>query len=687
MSKRLNVFFVATFLLSTSVGWAADANTPIECGETSTFYPLGYLWSVTPPRLDNPIALSFFQGAPTNTGSSGLELSDAKNAVMRAFSTWESTTCDSVNPNIPHFVASATDHPTLDQGDVWDGLELVSHKNVVYWDNTGDNPLLSSGTVAYTLVNFFDVTAQAIDGDMMFNDSDYSWRVSTDDSSKGCTAGDVNCFDIETVALHEAGHLIAFGHVNCAESVMFPTGVGASSGHELSEHEKAGACALYPPRVTTDARATGESCEASAQCPANHSCLQSQTGGNSYGRCVKMCTIDTQCADGFYCGTASLQGGDTLKYCAPGLGSGQSVEMGDLCMPCSSGTHCQSGLCLEVDGNQFCSQPCNESNESTACPAQFSCIQPQTGSGFCWPDDPSDCGLDTRPVLNDLCYAENGALDGSDFFDPCGPGLICMGFRPLCQGLKGACVLYCDTGTPCQDGLTCCYGIDDAGHCMGPRADATVGGCFDIRAEGEACVTAEQSVCREGFECVAYGEATAAKCYEKCPNDVCVGDEYCLTTPPLCDGMAELKNCCSSENLEQCVPGVVSALREVGMSCNVNADCFSGLCLKYNGVAACSRSCDAVTGIGCPGDDADVNGDGLADGGFDCLLLSGEPRCWPKNGPIGSVPPAPAQPSYSAPSGCCRALGHPLSFGDLLLSGIVWLPFALTWLRSRRRWL
>jgi len=603
---------------------------------------------------------------------------------MRAFDTWESSTCESEPVNIPHFEASATDHPTLDQGDVWDDLELTSHKNVVFWDNSGSNPLLSEGTVAYTLVNFFDITAQAIDADLMFNDAGFSWRVTSGSSNKGCTAGDENCFDIETVALHEIGHFIAFGHVNCAESVMFPTGNGTSTGHELSEHEKAGICAIYPPRSANGIRDTGESCGSTAECPADHSCLISQTGGNNYSRCVKLCTIDNECGDGHYCGSVPLQGGESINYCAPGLGSGTTVDMGDLCTPCSSGTHCQSGLCLEVDDNQFCSRSCND---ETICPTGFSCIQPQAGSGFCWPDNPADCGIDTRPVLNQECYSQGSQADGSDFFEPCGPGLICMGFRPLCSGLKGACVLYCDTGTPCSDGLTCCYGIDETGHCMGPSAEITLGGCFDIRAEGEACVTAEQSICREGFECVAYGEATAAKCYEQCPNDVCVGDEYCLTTAPLCDGMAELKNCCSNDNPQLCTPGVVSALREVGVSCNVNADCFSGLCLKYNNEAACSRSCDSTTGIGCPADDADMDGDGIADGGFNCLNIAGEPRCWPKDGAIGAppLPIEPNEPSYSAPSGCCRAVGHPLQFGDLFLSAMVWLPFAISWGRSRRR--
>jgi len=71
--------------------------------------------------------------------------------------------------------------------------------------------------------------------------------------------------------------------------------------------------------------------------------------------------------------------------------------------------------------------------------------------------------------------------------------------------------------------------------------------------------------------------------------------------------------------------------------CRVNEECDSGLCLKYDNDSACSRTCNAVTGVGCPADDFDANHDGTPDGGFICRLIGGgaDPgRCWPRVSPV-----------------------------------------------------
>jgi hypothetical protein len=87
-----------------------------------------------------------------------------------------------------------------------------------------------------------------------------------------------------------------------------------------------------------------------------------------------------------------------------------------------------------------------------------------------------------------------------------------------------------------------------------------------------------------------------------------------------------------------------------------------------------------VTGGGCPGD-IDVNGDGTTDGGFRCLLISGQGRCWPTYGPVD--PPANADVTTDTGGGCCNATT--LRSGDLFLAALVWLPLVVTWLRRRRR--
>ena len=650
-------------------GVAEEVNSPIECGGEATYFPFGYLWAPTPPRANNPIVLSFHKEAPSQTGSQSLRVFEAQTAVLAGFSAWENVTCEGRESNVPHFQLAADLHPTLDQGDLWVGNEIQSHKNVVFWDPTGANESLSSGTLAYTNVLYFG-TGHSIDGDMMFNDSDFSWRTSVGGQERGCVRGAAECFDIQTVALHEAGHFLGFGHVECADAVMFPSGSGGASNVTLSSHEEAGGCAIYPPREGDSARALGEACASLAECPAGAMCLQASSGGTLYGHCVARCAAHSECGAGFVCAEIPLVGGDSMKYCAPGLRNTASDSsgnpIGDLCSPCSSGQHCQSGLCLEEDGVSVCSRACNELNQ---CPENYSCVFPSSGGAYCWPDDPGLCGVDTRPDLNEVCFQEGAGDSGEDLYEPCGPGLTCMGFRPRCQGREGACLLYCDTGMACPDNLTCCFGLDDKGHCMEAASDRNVGGCFDLRREGEACVSAEQSVCVDGHECVAYGELTQAKCYETCESGTCVGDERCNVIPPLCDGMSQLNICCDNQHSEPtCLPGETSSLKEVGEHCAANRECYSEQCLNYDGSSVCTRSCDGLTGVGCP------------DESFDCMVINEVPRCWPKV--VGVPEPGPPTP---APSGCCRAMGHPLGFGDLFFSGLVWLPFAMIWFRSRRR--
>ena len=139
--------------------------------------------------------------------------------------------------------------------------------------------------------------------------------------------------------------------------------------------------------------------------------------------------------------------------------------------------------------------------------------------------------------------------------------------------------------------------------------------------------------------------------------------------------------CCGADDFGEygtCVPSTDPTLFDVGVACRRNEDCDSRLCLSFEGEAACSRYCNPVTGVGCPGD-IDVNGDGVADGGFRCRLISGEGRCWPINGP--AEPPVIDTDGVDPPGGCCSATSaRP---GDWLLSALLFLPMLL--LRRRRR--
>ena len=100
------------------------------------------------------------------------------------------------------------------------------------------------------------------------------------------------------------------------------------------------------------------------------------------------------------------------------------------------------------------------------------------------PESPTTCADENFGDLNELCLQGEDVLNPT-FYNPCGPGLVCFAFKPRCSITQGTCMLYCDPDNPCADpNLSCCYGVDESGNCLGPSADRRFGGCFDLRTEG-----------------------------------------------------------------------------------------------------------------------------------------------------------------------------------------------------------
>jgi hypothetical protein len=72
-----------------------------------------------------------------------------------------------------------------------------------------------------------------------FDDSEHQWVVGSV----------VNGFDIETVALHEIGHILGLQHSNVAGSVMFPTVSSNSTKRALTADDLGGVRELYPTAI------------------------------------------------------------------------------------------------------------------------------------------------------------------------------------------------------------------------------------------------------------------------------------------------------------------------------------------------------------------------------------------------------------------------------------------------------
>jgi hypothetical protein len=69
-----------------------------------------------------------------------------------------------------------------------------------------------------------------------FDDSEHAWSI-------GAVA---NAFDVETVGLHELGHLLGLAHSSVAGSVMFPTIGANSTNRALTQDDSDGIRTLYP---------------------------------------------------------------------------------------------------------------------------------------------------------------------------------------------------------------------------------------------------------------------------------------------------------------------------------------------------------------------------------------------------------------------------------------------------------
>jgi hypothetical protein len=689
MKRSLAIIFGASLLGAGSAAHAATDNAPLTCGNQATFYPRGDRWVTVPQQQSGVWKVTPVEYRIQKDGAKDIPGDAEKQAIERAAARWGKASCASnQTPNIG--LVRGADFATRGTGDTASEIN-----NVIYWleggtegDWHGD-----AQTIALTTNLSVGETGYTVTSDMAFNGVNFDFRArGTDGSWYGCsTSGDkaATCYDVEAVALHEFGHFLGFDHVQCTDAVMYAKGDPKSPPVELSFHERSGVCALYPPRDPQLAnRDFGEQCAGDAQCGTGMICAMAPSA--TVGWCSLPCSKDDSCPAAYICGSVQSR-----NFCRPGPHLSGNVPVNpttdnpaDLCMACSSGDQCSNNLCVTYSGQSLCTVSCQHDQATgldTVCPTGMKCITVDAAK-VCWPTATGSCGTDTRAALNEQCYADaTASSSGEEEYVACGPNLICFVFRPRCTGQVGACVTYCnDSDTPCPDpNQTCCYGVDSNGTCVTTPTATTAnkahaGGCFDIRREGQSCVTAEQSVCAADSSCFNFGDAASSKCYRSCSSANCGSNQQCFAFTISCDS-TNVSLCCNNGTGTNpaCEPAATSNLLDVGVICELDSDCEGQRCYKIGSQAACTRKCDPITKYGCPEATVDVNGDGKADGGFDCLKLDSEGICWPKRGPL----PTPAGWKRTTTSGhhsSCSALGGE----GFLLAPL--LPVAAWWRRRRK---
>ncbi|HJR59789.1 MAG TPA: matrixin family metalloprotease [Vicinamibacterales bacterium] len=171
----------------------------------------------------------------TNAAGGGVSATDFRDAVVRAFATWDAVGTAETSSELVGFTAA---RPNDD-----DGLTVIGFVNRPDQDRT-------LGATSFLVDT---VSGEIVEAEIFLN-SVFPWSVAP--------SGQPDRFDVESIALHEIGHLLGLGHsalgetelrnggrrVLAAEAVMFPVAFSAGSivGRTLKADDIAGLSDTYP---------------------------------------------------------------------------------------------------------------------------------------------------------------------------------------------------------------------------------------------------------------------------------------------------------------------------------------------------------------------------------------------------------------------------------------------------------
>jgi Matrixin len=215
------------------VGLAAILSLVLHASPAQAYLKLGISvngrqtaikWARTPVRY-----------AVLDQGVPGVSSADLRDAIGRAATSWQAVT----TATIAYQFAGFTSAQPGDEDGV-STLGFASHPDL-------------DRVLASTSLLIDDATGELVEADIFFNAA-FAWSVSA--------TGERGKYDLETIALHELGHLSGLGHsalgeteltemgrrVRSAEAVMFPIAFSAGSvaNRTLRSDDVAGISDLYP---------------------------------------------------------------------------------------------------------------------------------------------------------------------------------------------------------------------------------------------------------------------------------------------------------------------------------------------------------------------------------------------------------------------------------------------------------
>ena len=173
----------------------------------------------------------------TNRDVPGVTATQLQATVARAFAAWAAVPDVGISTNFAGFVNA---EPSIE-----DGASVIGFRSRPELDRV-------LGAASF---NTDDVTGEILEADIFFN-STFTWSVAA--------AGESNRFDVESIAVHEIGHLLGLGHSALGETeeradggrsvlakraVMFPIAFprGNIEDRTLEADDRAGIADVYQP--------------------------------------------------------------------------------------------------------------------------------------------------------------------------------------------------------------------------------------------------------------------------------------------------------------------------------------------------------------------------------------------------------------------------------------------------------
>ena len=166
----------------------------VAAGPQAAYLKLGTLVGTTVRGLRWNGPVRYFV---TNRDVPGVAATDLQRAVGRALATWGATPGGVVSSE---FVGFTTAEPFAR-----DGMSVIGFRSRPDLDRT-------LGATTFTLDT---ITGDVLESDIFLNSS-FPWSVAA--------AGDGQRFDVESIALHELGHLFGLGHSALGETELTPGG-------------------------------------------------------------------------------------------------------------------------------------------------------------------------------------------------------------------------------------------------------------------------------------------------------------------------------------------------------------------------------------------------------------------------------------------------------------------------------